>query len=143
MTKFRLAYGLLTLCIAVTGGGAVTAERAASIEYEFVVRPADVPAEYDMPAGTGLRFLSIKAIDGSRVDAALWQPGDWPVNVTTMVISVHGSGGTLHGNPNGFLAKGLAAKGYGVLGINTRQSGNRVNTDSFLDHDLESLHAYQ
>src|SRR5688572_992504 len=49
----------------------VSAERAASIEYEFVTRPPGVAAEYD---GAGLRFLAIKAIDGARVDAALW-PG--------------------------------------------------------------------
>lgn len=111
----------------------VKAERAASIEYEFVGRPAAVAAEYD---GPGLRFLAIKAIDGARVDAALWQPA----GATTLVISVHGSGDSFHNNPNGFLAKGLAAKGYAVLGINTRQSGPRVNTDNFLEvrRDIEA-----
>jgi pimeloyl-ACP methyl ester carboxylesterase len=109
----------------------VSAERAASIDYEFVTRPAGVAAEYD---GAGLRFLAIKAIDGSRVDAALW-PGS-----ATVVVSVHGSGDSFHNNPNGFLAKGLAAKGYAVLGINTRQSGPRVNTDNFLEvrRDIEA-----
>jgi len=48
------------------------AERAASIEYEFVARPVAVPAEQ---AGENLRFLEIRAIDGARVKAALWQPG--------------------------------------------------------------------
>src|SRR5438128_5326976 len=106
--------------MAAAGSGAAAAERAAGIEYEFVARPPVVPAEYDAPAGTSLRFLDIKAIDDSRVEAALWQPGDRSVNATPLVISVHGSGGTFHGNPNGFLAKGLAAKRYGVLGLNTR-----------------------
>lgn len=139
MTTFQLAFGLLALSMAVAGSGAA-AERAAGIEYKFVARPADAPAEYDAPAGIGLRFLAIKAIDGSRVDAALWQPGNRPVNATPLVISVHGSGGTFHGNPNGFLTRGLAAKGYGALGINTRQSSKRVNTDSFLEvrRDLEA-----
>ena len=140
MTIFRFTCGLLGLCMVAAGSGAVAAERAAGIEYESVARPAVVPAEYDAPAGTSLRFLTIKAIDDSRVEAALWQPGNRSVNATPLVISVHGSGGTFHGNPNGFLAKGLAARGYGVLGINTRQSGTRVNTDNFLDvrRDLEA-----
>ena len=109
------------------------AERAASIDYEFVPRPAAVSAEYD---GPGLRFLMLRAIDGSRVEAALWQPG----GAGTLVLSVHGSGESFHANPNGFLAKGLAERGYAVLGISTRQSGPRVNTDNFLDvrRDIEA-----
>ena len=109
------------------------AERAASIDYEFVPRPAGLPTEYD---GPGLRFLAITAIDGARVDAALWQPP----NAKTLVLMVHGSGETYHGNPNGFLGKGLAERGYAVLAINTRQSGARVNTDNFMDvrRDLEA-----
>ena len=109
------------------------AERAASIDYEFVARPAGVPADYD---GAALRFLAITAIDGSRIDAALWQPP----NATTLVLMVHGSGESYHGNPNGFLGKGLAERGYAVLAINTRQSGARVNTDNFMDvrRDIEA-----
>src|SRR5439155_10874498 len=111
------------------------AERAASIDYEFVARPAAVAADYD---GPGLRFLAIKAIDGARVDAALWQPQ----GARTLVISVHGSGDSFHNNPNGFLAKGLVGAGYAVLGINTRQSGPRVNTDNFMEvrRDLEAAY---
>ena len=111
------------------------AERAASIDYEFVARPAGVPADYD---GPGLRFLAITAIDGARVEAALWQPP----NAKTLVLMVHGSGETYHGNPNGFLGKGLAERGYAVLAINTRQSGTRVNTDNFMDvqRDLEAAY---
>jgi pimeloyl-ACP methyl ester carboxylesterase len=109
------------------------AERAASIDYEFVARPAGLPAQYD---GQGLRFVVITAIDGTRVDAALWQPA----NARTLVLMVHGSGESFHGNPNGFLGKGLAERGYAVLAINTRQSGARVNTDNFMDlrRDLEA-----
>ena len=123
--KAGILFALLALSLPAA------AERAASIDYEFVARPATVPAEYD---GTGLRFLAIKAIDGARVDAALW-PGSG-----TLIVSVHGSGDTFHNNPNGFLAKGLAGKGYAVLGINTRQSGPRVNTDNFLEvrRDIEA-----
>jgi pimeloyl-ACP methyl ester carboxylesterase len=111
------------------------AERAASIDYEFVSRPAGLPADYD---GPGLRFLAITAIDGARVDAALWQPP----NARALVLMVHGSGETYHGNPNGFLGKALAERGYAVLAINTRQSGARVNTDNFMDvrRDLEAAY---
>ena len=86
--------------------------------------------------GANLRFLAITALDGARVDAALWQPP----GARTLVLSVHGSGDTFHNNPNGFLAKGLAAAGYAVLGINTRQAGPRVNTDNFMDvrRDIEA-----
>lgn len=119
---------------------AAAAETAARIEYEFVARPAGLPAEVAAPAGVSLRFLAIKAIDGSPVDAALWHPAGKTPDATTLVVSVHGSGGSFHGHPNGFLSQGLAARGYGVLGINTRQSGARVNTDNFLDvrRDLEA-----
>lgn len=123
--KAAILFALMALALPAA------AERAASIDYDFVARPASVPAEYD---GAGLRFLAIRAIDGARVDAALW-PGS-----ATLVVSVHGSGDSFHSNPNGFLAKGLAAKGYAVLGINTRQSGPRVNTDNFLEvrRDIEA-----
>ena len=111
------------------------AERAASIDYEFVSRPAGLAADYD---GPGLRFLAITTIDGARVDAALWQPP----NARTLVLMVHGSGETYHANPNGFLGKALAERGYAVLAINTRQSGARVNTDNFMDvrRDLEAAY---
>src|SRR5256885_7051273 len=123
--------GILGVLLAVALPAA--AERAASIDYEFVPRPSAVPAEYD---GAGLRFLAIQAIDGARVEAALWQP----TNARTLVLMVHGSGETYHGNPNGFLGKGLAERGYAVLAINTRQSGPRVNTDNFMDvrRDIEA-----
>src|SRR5205814_4494978 len=46
------------------------AERAASIDYELVARPAGLSADYD---GPGLRFLAITSIDCARVNAALLQ----------------------------------------------------------------------
>jgi pimeloyl-ACP methyl ester carboxylesterase len=136
----RKMQGLLALSIVAVGTGAVSAERAAGIEYEFVSRPAEVPADYDAPADTSLRFLSIKAIDGSLVDAALWQPAGRAASAAPLLVSVHGSGGSFHAYPNGFFTKGMAGKGYAVLGINTRQSGKRVNTDNFLEvrRDIEA-----
>src|SRR6266511_4343023 len=63
----RKAQRLLALCVVVASSGAAAAERAAGIEYEFVARPAGIPAEYEAPVDTRLRFLAITAIDGSRV----------------------------------------------------------------------------
>jgi len=140
MTISRKAQGLLALCIVVASGGAAAAERAAGIEYEFVARPAEIPADYEAPVDTRLRFLAITAIDGSRVDAALWQPGGRSASATPLVLSVHGSADSFHSNPHGFLTRGLAGRGYAVLGINTRQTGKRVNTDNFLEvrRDIEA-----
>jgi hypothetical protein len=139
VTIVRLTCGFVALWIAIAGRGATAAERAAGIEYDFVARPAGVPVEYDAPGGTTLRFLSMKAIDDSKVDAALWHPVSRTVDTTPLIISVHGSRGTFHSDPIAFLTKGLAAKGYGVLGINTR-AGKDVNADNFLDvrRDLEA-----
>src|SRR5439155_795415 len=47
------------LCTVLAAALPARAERAASIDYEFVARPAAVAADYD---GPGLRFLAIKAI---------------------------------------------------------------------------------
>jgi pimeloyl-ACP methyl ester carboxylesterase len=119
---------------------AAMAERAAGIEYEFVDRPAGVPGEFQPGPDAGVSFLKITAIDGSRVDGALTQPKTKAPADSVLILSVHGSGGSFHGDPNGFLARLLASKGYAVLGINTRQSGSRVNTDSFLEirRDIEA-----
>ena len=47
---------------------------AVSIEYEFVAQPAGLQPEFAAPPDGNLQFLSTKAIDGFRVDAALAQP---------------------------------------------------------------------
>lgn len=138
--KTRAALAGCLLALAAAAPSLAAADTAARIEYEFVARPAGLPVEVAAPAGVSLRFLAIKAIDGSPVDAALWHPVGKVPAATTLVVSVHGSGGSFHAHPNGFLSQGLAAKGYGVLGINTRQTGPRVNTDNFLEvrRDLEA-----
>ncbi len=130
----------LLATIALAGREAGAGQTAASITFDFVGRPAGLPAEFAAPDGANLRFLAIKAIDGFQVDGGLWQPGDKAVGATTLVVSVHGSGDNFAKDPNGFLAKGLAAKGYAVLGINTRQHDAKVNTDNFLEirRDIEA-----
>jgi pimeloyl-ACP methyl ester carboxylesterase len=138
-STLRVAVAIMTGLI----GGAVLeakAETAASIEYNTVERPGGVPADFTAPAGVNLRFLAIKAIDGFRVDAALWQPDGKAAAATTLIVGVHGSGENFARAPMGFMSRGLAAKGYAVLAINTRQNGERVNTDNFLEvrRDIEA-----
>ena len=131
---------VLAIVAAVIGASSLRAEIAASIEYVVVERPPGVPAEFAAPGSATLRFLAIKAIDGSRVDAALWQPEGKAAGATTLIVGVHGSGGNFVKPPMGFMSLDLAAKGYGVLAINTRQSDERVNTDNFVEvrRDIEA-----
>ena len=133
----RVAMAIMTTVMVASESDA---ETAASIEYNVVERPAGLPAEFAAPAGVNLRFLAIKTIDGFRVDAALWQPDGKAADATTLVVGVHGSGENFVKPPMGFMSRELAAKGYGVLAINTRQNGERVNTDNFLEvrRDIEA-----
>lgn len=137
-STFRIA--MIATMTALAAATAARAETAASIEYREVERPAALPADFAAPAGVGLRFLAIKAIDGFQVDAALWQPDGKVAGATTLIVGVHGSGGNFVAPPIGFMSRGLAGKGYGVLAINTRQNGERVNTDNFLEvrRDIEA-----
>src|ERR1700730_11045037 len=97
------------------------AQIAASIEYETTPRPAGLPEDMQPLPGASLRFLSIKAIDGFKAQAALWQPENKPPAETAMIVEVHGSGGNLASLPLRALARGLSAKRYATLRLNTRQ----------------------
>ena len=125
-------FGVAALSLIIVSSG-IAMERAASIEYETVERPANLQPDFIAPSDANLRFLAIKTIDGSRVDAVISQPNSKTAASSTAVVSVHGSGGSYDSDPNGFLVRLLAGKGYAVLAINTRQSGARVNTENFLD----------
>jgi pimeloyl-ACP methyl ester carboxylesterase len=109
------------------------AQIAASIEYDFVARPTGLSSDFEPPSGTSLKFLAIKAIDGFQVDAALWQPSGKQSVDTTLIVMVHGSGGSYRRAPESALGPRLATKGYASLAINTRQHDERINTDNFLD----------
>ena len=87
-----------------------------------------------------LQFLSIKAIDGFEVQAALWQPENKLPADATMIVQVHGSGGNLASFPLRVTARAMSAKGYAALGISTRQHDEHVNTDNFFDvrRDIEA-----
>lgn len=118
----------------------VRAETAVSIEYDFVERPTHVPDAFASSAGVALRFMAIKAIDGERIDAALWQPSDKAAVNTTLIIGVHGSASNFTEGAVGVASPELSRRGYGVLGINTRQHDDRANTDNFLNirRDIEA-----
>lgn len=132
--------GLIGILSSVAMPAAAQKERAAAIEYAFVARPAALAAEFAAPAGATLRFLEIDALDGGRVEAALWQPEGRAPADTPLVVAVHGSGESYATGPVAILSRGLPATGRAVLAISTRQSGARVNTDNFLDvrRDIEA-----
>ena len=72
MPKTRML--LASISILFTLVGMARAETAASIDYTFVERPANLSPDFEASGGTSLRFMAIKTIDGFGVDAALWQP---------------------------------------------------------------------
>ena len=116
------------------------AQIAASIAYEDAPPPGGLPDDMQAPPGVSLRFLSIKALDGFEVQAALWQPGDKAPAQTTIIVQMHGSGGNLASLPVRTIARALSAKGYAALSISTRQHDDHVNTDNFFDvrRDIEA-----
>ena len=116
------------------------AQIAASIKYEIAPPPTALPDDMQPLPGASLRFLSIKAIDGFNVQAALWHPENKPRAETTMIVQVHGSGGNLASLPLRVIARALSAKGYAALSISTRQHDERMNTDNFFDvrRDIEA-----
>jgi len=113
---------------------------AASIEYETAPPPVGLPDDMRALPRARLSFLSIKAIDGFAVAAALWQPEDRPPADSTLLLQVHGSGGNLATLPLRMIACGLSPRGYAALTINTRQHDEHVNTDNFfaVRRDIEA-----
>ena len=130
MPKTRMLLASISILFALVGA---RAERAASIDYAFVERPANLSPDFEASGGTSLRFMAIKTIDGFGVDAALWQPTKKAVAETTLIVGVHGSGGNFAGPPIGSISPLLSAKGYGILTISTRQHDSLINTDNFVE----------
>jgi pimeloyl-ACP methyl ester carboxylesterase len=118
---------------------AAAAQVAAGIEYETVPRPTGLPEDMQPLPGASLSFLSIKAIDGYKVAAALWQP-DKKAAGATMLVQIHGSGSNLAELPLRSVARALSAKGYGALTISTRGHDENLNHDNFYDirKDIEA-----
>ena len=128
-----LCAALIAVSTALVALPSEAAQIAASIEYDLVARPTGLSPDFDQREDTSLRFLAIKTIDGFQVDAALWQPGGKQAGDTTLIVMVHGSGGSYRQAPQSGLGPRLAAKGYAALAINTRQHDDKINTDNFLD----------
>jgi len=112
---------------------------AASIEYQFIPRPAALDPEVAAAEGCTLDFLKLKTLDGETLEAALWRPARPPLE-TPLVIAIHGSGSNFGKLPTRALGKGLAARGYAVLGSNTRQHDDGVCKENFyaIRCDLEA-----
>jgi pimeloyl-ACP methyl ester carboxylesterase len=142
--KLRRRSAGIALLVAAFAGVAVpparAAQIAASIEFDTAPRPAGLPDDMQALPGASLQFLSIKAIDGFKIDAALWQPNDKPPAGATILVQVHGSGGNLTEIPLRAIARALSARGYAALTISTRQHDQFINTDNFFDirKDIEA-----
>ena len=126
-------WGLALLFAVLVPSSGNADQVAASVEYRFVARPTAISGDLQPLPGVSLRFLSIRAIDGFVVDASLWQPEAKQPAETTLVLMVHGSGGDYARAPNSALSRALSASGLASLAINTRQHGERRNTDNFFD----------
>ena len=87
-----------------------------------------------------MRYLTIKTIDGFQVDAALWQPAQKRPSDTTLVVMVHGSGGSYQRGPESALGGWLTSNEYAALAISTRQHDDAINTDNFFDisYDIDA-----
>jgi len=136
---------LLSTALALTSittmpASAQTPNVAASIGYEIVAAPANLSDDFKPQNKTDLKFLAIRTIDGNQIAGALWQPKDKSAADTTVVIMIHGSGGSYLRAPQSPLGSRLAAKGYASLAINTRQHDDRINTENFFDirRDIEA-----
>jgi pimeloyl-ACP methyl ester carboxylesterase len=103
---------------------------AASVSYRPLPEPPAAYRDYAPADGVSARFLEITSLDGRTGTAVLLTPGDVHP-AAPLVISVHGSGGSITSQPVRLLSRGLSAAGVPVLAIDTRQSGDAVNTDSF------------
>ena len=130
----------LALAIAIAPAAVCAMETAASIQYEFAARPDGLSGDFAPADGASLKFLAVKAIDGFRFEASLWQPDAKAVADTTLLVIVHGSGGSYRRSPQSGLGRRLAAKGYAALAIDTRQHDEAINTDNFFDvrRDIEA-----
>jgi pimeloyl-ACP methyl ester carboxylesterase len=103
---------------------------AAAVSYLPLPGPPEQYRDYQAPGGTTARFFAVTSLDGRTGTAVLVEP-ESPAPDAPLVISIHGSGGSITSPPVGLLSAGLPAAGIPVLALDTRQAGDAVNTDSF------------
>jgi hypothetical protein len=109
------------------------AQIAASIEHEAALPPSGLPDDMEPLPGASLRYLAIKAIDGFKVQAALWRPEKRPPAETTIIVQVHGSGGNLASLPLRVIARALS-------GQRIRGSQHQHAAPAVLDSARNKLH---
>ncbi len=97
------AVSVMSVSLAISPGNA--AQVAASIEYDVVARPAGLSPDFEPRPDFSIRFLAIKAIDGFQVDASLWQPNGKQAAETTLIVMIHGSGGSYMQPPQSGLVR--------------------------------------
>jgi pimeloyl-ACP methyl ester carboxylesterase len=117
-----------------------TAAFAAAIRYSRIEPPPEAPPDLRSSEGREVSFFAIEALDGNLVDAALCQPATRVPAETTIVLSVHGSGGNYTTSVPGILLRNLWRDGYAALTINTRQHDGKGYTENFFDarRDIEA-----
>ncbi|HEY0248201.1 MAG TPA: alpha/beta fold hydrolase [Gryllotalpicola sp.] len=114
-----------------TPGTEDAAQRTASaVTYQPLAPSAAGYADYAAPDGVTADFYRIASLDG-RTGIGVHLVPAAPAPGVPLVISVHGSGGSITSQPVQLLSTGLAAQGVPVLAINTRQSDEAVNTDLY------------
>jgi pimeloyl-ACP methyl ester carboxylesterase len=104
--------------------------QAAAVSYLPLPGPPGPYLDYQAPAGATARFFEVTSLDGRTGTAVLVAP-DAPAPSAPLVISIHGSGGSITSAPVHLLSLGLPVAGLPVLALDTRQAGDAVNTDSF------------
>ena len=102
---------------------------AAAVTFAPAVEVPPELADLGAP-GASLDFYDLTSLDGREGIAAHYVP-ETPRAGMPLVLSIHGSGGSIAKQPIRALTTGLAAGGCPVLAINTRQSNDAVNTDNF------------
>jgi pimeloyl-ACP methyl ester carboxylesterase len=103
---------------------------AASVSYTVLDKPPAPYVDYSAPDDVTAAFFELTSLDGRSGTAVLLTP-DTVAEGAPLVISIHGSGGSIVSQPVHLLSQGLTAGGIPVLAVDTRQSGDAVNTDSF------------
>ena len=103
---------------------------AATVSYRLLDAAPEPHGAYTAPDGATAAFLELTSLDGRTGPGVLLTPHATAAHAP-LVISIHGSGGSILSQPVHLLSQGLAAAGVPVLAIDTRQSLDAVNTDSF------------
>jgi pimeloyl-ACP methyl ester carboxylesterase len=102
---------------------------AAAVSYRPVPAPADVVAAYGDSGAATLETFELTSLDGQKglalhLDARA-------SGADTIVVSIHGSGGSVLSEPVHKLTAGLASSGRAsTLSINTRGTGSAVNAEN-------------